>query len=72
MPHTECLERLAKTREWRDYSYNLSFGNNLVSNHPLPSLLPHSKKIVMTVSPQVMAHIPDNYKNRSTLSGNTN
>lgn len=50
MLYIECLERLVKIREWRDYSYNFFFGNNFVLNYLLLSLFFYFKKIVMIVS----------------------
>lgn len=46
------------------------FGDNLVSNHQVPILPTHSKKVTMTRF-SVMAYILDNYKTRGTHSGST-
>lgn len=46
------------------------FVDNLVSNHQVPILPTHSKKVTMTRF-SVMAYTSDNYKTRGTHSGNT-
>lgn len=46
------------------------FADNLVSNHQVPILPTHSKKVTLTRF-SVMAYTSDNYKTRGTHSGNT-